>query len=80
MSLALIRVVHPGTDPRQTTDPSHCQTPLSSRYTHTNHLLHVLKYQGRYTLFYTYLSSTHKYDCTQDSVCGHKQYTCTPDS
>ena len=30
MSLALIRVVCPGTDPRQTTDPSHCGTPLSS--------------------------------------------------
>ena len=30
MSLALIRVVHPGTDPRRTTDPSHCGTPLSS--------------------------------------------------
>ena len=31
MSLAPIRVVHPGTDPRQTTDPSHCGTPLSSK-------------------------------------------------
>ena len=30
MSLSLIRVLHPGTDPRQTTDPSHCGTPLSS--------------------------------------------------
>ena len=30
MSLAPIRVVHPGTDPRRTIDPSHCGTPLSS--------------------------------------------------
>ena len=32
MSLVLIRVVRHGTDPRQTTDPSHCGTPSFRRW------------------------------------------------